>query len=91
MFNKLEKTNGNLDKQKSKEKDFVYFSKSTGRLKIVVSINNLRQYKKFPWDKFVKKKDCFVKHFPERKILVYFLELSMFINVYFPYTYYWMK
>ena len=91
MFNKLEKTNGNLDKQKSKEKDFVYFSKSTRRLKIVVSINNLRQYKKFPWDKFVKKKDYFVKHFPEHKILVYFLELSMFINVYFPYTYYWMK
>ena len=34
MFNKLEKTDGSLDERKSKEKDFVYFSESMGRLKI---------------------------------------------------------
>ena len=48
-------------------------------LKILVSIKNLRQDKKFPWDKFVNKKEHFAKHFTMHKISVDFLELSMFI------------
>ena len=35
----------------------------------------------------MKKKEHFAKHFKLRKILVAFLELSMFINVYLPYIF----
>ena len=50
-------------------------------LRILFSIKNLGQYKKFHWDKFVKKKDQFDKYLAVSKILVDVLELSMLINV----------
>ena len=59
-------------------------------LRFLVSTKILRQYKKLPSDKFMKKKEYFAKHFIVCEIslelqclvdcLVYFLELSMFIN-----------
>ena len=33
-----------------------HFSRIAGSIKILVSIKNLKQYKKLPWDKFVEKK-----------------------------------
>ena len=60
-------------------------------LRLLVSIKILRQYKKLPWDKFVRKKRtfrkifCSMQNFLELQCsaddLVDFLELLMFINL----------
>ena len=51
------------------------FSRSTGSIKILVSIKNLGHYKKLPWDKFVKKKRTFCKTFRSMQI---FSRIAMF-------------
>ena len=68
-----------------------HFSRSTGITEFLISIKNLWQYKKLPWDKFVKKKITFCKIFHGTQFflelqnladdLVHFSELSMFLNV----------
>ena len=69
------------------QKVLFYFSRSTGSIKILVSIKNLGHYKKLPSDKFVKKKRTFCKTFHSMwnfftincfvDYLLDFLELSM--------------
>ena len=82
MFNNLPKLTGTLTRENPMQQILFYFSRSTGSIKNF-SIKN-RQNKKFPRDKFVMKKEHFAKHVTVHKMLVVFLELSMFIHVYLP-------
>ena len=65
------------------------FSRSRAILRVLVSIKNLGQYKKFPCDKFVKKKNIlksipqYAKFLLELQCLtddLVYLELSVFLN-----------
>ena len=67
-----------------------HFSRSRAVLRILISLKNLGQYKKFPWDKFFEEKRTFCKAFRSMRNfileLLYLaddladLELSIFIN-----------
>ena len=77
------------------EKDSIQQIGAWAVLRLLVSIKNFQQYKKLPWDKFVRKKRTFHKifrsmwNFLELQCLVDdlddFLELLMFIDAYTQY------
>ena len=54
-----------------------HFSRSAGSIKILVSIENLGQYKILPWDKFAKKKITFRQTFHSMQ---FFLESQCLVD-----------
>ena len=54
MFNNLKKLMKIVTRKKINT--VFHFSRSVSSIKVLVSIKSLKQYKKLPWDKFVKKK-----------------------------------
>lgn len=94
MFSNLRKLKKNLYEQKKKKKSnsFCFISVRVQAVLRFLDITNIWQYKKLPWEKFLKKKKrtfrkilcCMQKSLEPQNLdgEVHFLELSIYINAF---------